>query len=292
MLLALVAAMATASCARLVGARAVSANASTSTTFHEIAVGEDKRGFLLHRPSVESLTRALPVFVILHGSSANANVVMDESGFNAVADSIGALVAYPNGTGGIPYVRLFWNFRDCCGAGHRPPDEGAMVNAIVDTLAHHFTLDRSRIAVVGFSDAATLAYEIACASSTVTAIGVISGEVPESNCRPSPAVATIVFHGTADANIRYGQTERRVADWASRDGCRASRRDTTRVFIHDQYAACDHPGVSVDLYSILGGQHAWPGGKPSWFLAPHPSREVNASRMIADFVMRHPRVVQ
>ncbi len=272
-------------CAAIVGATDVRTDAPVATTFHVLDAAGDRRGFLLHRPA--GARGAMPLLIALHGSSANANTVMEESGLNEIADSLGALVAYPNGTGGIPYVRLFWNFEDCCGAGHRRPDEAAMIRALIDTLGAHFTIDRTRVGVIGFSDAGTLAYELACLHTGISAIGVISGEVPRSDCRPDPAVSTVVFHGTADRNVHYGDTDARVADWATRQGCRRTRADTTAVFrrtIHDE---CND-GAVVTLYTIFGRGHAWPGGKRSWFLAPAPSRDVNASRIFSQLVVSHP----
>jgi len=284
------AALALAGCAKLVGARPLSADAPARTTFHELDAGGDRRGFLLHRPAAGHGARGgMPVLIALHGSSANANTVMEESGLNAIGDSVGALVAYPNGTGGIPYVRLFWNFKDCCGPGHRRPDEAAMVRALVDTLAAHFPVDRSRVGVIGFSDAATLAYELVCADAGVSAIGVIAGEVPA--CRPHPAVATLVFHGTADTNIPYGHTTQDVADWARREACRTTSADTARDVIITRHRQCADD-VVVTLYTIVGGRHAWPGGKPSWVFAPRPARDVDASRIFTRFVLDHPRTIQ
>jgi polyhydroxybutyrate depolymerase len=274
-----------AGCARILGATDVRAESAAQTTFHQLSAAGDRRGFLLHQPPAQH--ERLPLFIALHGSSANANTVMEESGLNAIADSLGALVAYPNGTGGIPYFRLFWNFDDCCGAGHRRPDEAAMIRALIDTLGRYFTLDRSRVGLIGFSDAGTLAYELACQHTGVTAIGVISGEVPRDECRPDPAVSTVVFHGTSDRNVRYGDTDARVADWARREGCGVSRSDTTDAFRRTTYDRCND-GAIVSLYTIIGGRHAWPGGKRSWFLAPAPSRAVNASRIFSDLVVSHP----
>jgi polyhydroxybutyrate depolymerase len=279
-----------AGCARLLGARPVSATAPMLTTFHDIPVGDERRGFLLHRPE-HAPHGALPVFIVLHGSSANANTGMEESGMNAIADSLGALVIYPNGTGGIPYFRLFWNYLDCCGAAHREPNEAAMVRAIVDTLAQHFALDRTRIGLIGFSDAGTLAYQLACDEpELLTTIGVISGEAPPPNCHPNPPVSTVVFHGTADGNIHYGNTADYVADWARRQACSQTHIDTVRTAAISDYQSCGGGGgTEVKLYSIIGGKHAWPGGKRSWFLAPEPSRDVDASRIFAAFVIDHPR---
>lgn len=282
----LAAASALASCAPLLGATRIGSPAPDGTSFHQIAVGADMRTFLMHR--APRLASPAPIFILLHGTSANANTMMAESGMNRIADSLGAIAIYPNGTGGIPYIRLFWNVAGCCSDASRP-NEAAMIRTIVDTLAGHYAVDRARIGVAGFSDAGTLAYLLACdESNVITAIGVVSGELPEHPCTPHPAISTLVFHGTADRNVHYGATREHVAEWARRESCGRARADTSEAIIHDVYTGCADDAV-VELYTIRGGRHAWPGGRGSWIFAPRPSRAVDASRVFAAFVMSHPR---
>ena len=277
-------------CARLLGATAFPPTGDTRTTFHEIRVGSARRNFLLHRPPAP-YDRPLPLLVLLHGSSANANVMMEESGMNAIADSIGALVVYPNGTGEIPYFRLFWNEKGCCAreGGVRGVDEEGMLRAIVDSLSRVFPIDRTRVGLAGFSDPGSMAYPIACDQSDLwTTIGVIAGKLPANACRPKRGVSTVVFHGTADHNIRYGTTASDVADWARRQDCGAAVTVSLPAMSTTDYPGC-RDGAEVKLYTLIGGKHGWPGGRKSWFLAPNPSRAVDASRAFADFVISHPR---
>ncbi len=280
------------SCARVLGATDLASPGEVRTTFHEIRVGGGRRNFILHRPPAP-YTHLLPVFVLLHGSSANANVMMRESGMNAIADSIGAIVLYPNGTGEIPYFRLFWNELGCCGregAVHGVNEE-AMLSAIIDTVSKLYPVDRSRIALAGFSDPGSMAYLIACDQShTWSAIGVVGGRLPRTACVPARGVSTIVFHGTADSNIRYASTDSDVADWAQRLGCSSYRADPAPLLLITDYEGCKD-GAEVKLYSIVGGKHGWPGGKKSWPLAPQPPRSVDASRLFASFVLSHSRAV-
>lgn len=278
------------SCARVLGATDLSTQESARTSFHEIRVGAARRNFLLHLPPAP-YEHSLPLLVLLHGSSANANVMMRESGMNAIADSIGAIVVYPNGTGEIPYFRLFWNEFGCCG-NHgvvHGVDEERMLSEIVDTLSVLYPVDRSRIGLVGFSDPGSMAYLIACDQSEIwSAVGIVAGRLPRSTCIPVRGVSTIVFHGTADSNIRYATTPSDVASWAARLGCSARSADSVaRVLVAD-YSSC-RDGAEVRLYSIIGGKHGWPGGKKSWPLAPPPPRSVDASRLFAAFVLDHPR---
>jgi len=277
-------------CARILGGTGLSAPGQTLTTFHEISVGSARRNFLLHHPP-PPYTKPLVLLVLLHGSSANANVMMDESGMNAIADSIGAIVVYPNGTGEIPYLRLFWNEFGCCARaqGVRGVDEERMLAAIVDTLSRLYPIDRTRVGLAGFSDPGSMAYLIACDQSGLwTTIGVVAGKLPSSSCSPKRGISTIVFHGTADHNIRYGTTATDVASWARRQDCASVHADSTTALEVADYSGC-RDGAEVKLYSIVGGKHGWPGGKKSWFLAPSPPRAIDASRLFADFVVSHPR---
>lgn len=282
--------LALAACARILGATDLPPQGEARTTFHEVRVGSARRNFLLHRPPSTG-GRSLPLFILLHGSSANANVMMEESGMNSIADSIGAIVVYPNGTGEVPYFRLFWNESGCCSraAGARGADEEGMLRAIVDTLSRLYSVDRTRIGLAGFSDPGSMAYLIACDQSEMwTAIGVIAGKLPATACAPKRGVSTVVFHGTADHNIRYGTTAADVDSWARRQGCGGGAVDSTSAAIVARYSGC-RDGAEVRLYSLVGGKHGWPGGKKSWLLAPNPSRAVDASRVFADFVVSHPR---
>jgi polyhydroxybutyrate depolymerase len=254
-------------------------------------VGVARRGYLLHRPPETSTP--LPVFFVLHGTSANANVVLEESGMNDVGDSTHALVVYPNGSAGIPYIRLFWNTEHCCGVQARSgADESGLIRAIIDSLAAHFSIDRSRVGLIGFSDAGTLAYLLACDDSDVlSAVAVLSGELPATRCVPPVGVSTLVLHGTADRNMRYGDTPARVAEWAKRQRCGGVAVDTIPSVIRMRYADCaDH--AAVELYTIRDGRHAWPGGRRSTPVAPKPTAGVSASRIFADFVIAHARVAK
>lgn len=279
-----------ASCARVLGATDLPPKGDARTTFHEIRVGSARRNFLLHRPP-GPYDHPLPLLVLLHGSSANANVMMEESGMNSIGDSIGALVVYPNGTGEIPYFRLFWNELGCCArdGGVHGADEEGMLQAIVDSLSRIFPVDRARMGLAGFSDPGSMAYLIACDQSELwTTIGVIAGKRPANGCRPKRGVSTIVFHGTADRNIRYGTTAADVSEWAKLEDCGAGETTSAPTLVTASYSGC-RDGAEVKLFTLIGGKHGWPGGKKSWALAPAPSRAVDASRAFASFVIAHPR---
>ena len=91
------------------------------------------------------------------------------------------------------------------------------------------------------------------------------------SCKPARPVPLIHFHGTADkANPYEGGTSLAglfvsVSDqmqfWVQFNGCPAQPQTTeTGSIRHDLYTPCT-AGADVELYTIVDGLHAWPGGE-------------------------------
>ena len=74
-----------------------------------------------------------------------------------------------------------------------------------------------------------------------------------------------------------------AAVWAQRDGCDIQPRVSQAGLnlSRQQWTGCAS-GTEVDLYSIVGGKHGWPGG------SGEPSVDFDAARMIWDFFNSHP----
>lgn len=79
------------------------------------------RSFLLHVPPQAAAGRPLPLVVGLHGGGGSHATFAAKTGFSALADREGFLVAYPDGSGRL--------FRDCAPGGH--------VMALVATQGTH-----------------------------------------------------------------------------------------------------------------------------------------------------------
>ena len=111
----------------------------------------------------------------------------------------------------------------------------------------------------------------------------------------------IAFHGTADPMIPYnGGTSWIAGDtwpnvpawtkaWARRNQCGANpvgsvvAADVTRL----EYTGCA-ADAAVVLYTVQGGGHSWPGGKPlpEWFVGP-TSRSIDATSQMWAFFREH-----
>jgi polyhydroxybutyrate depolymerase len=64
-------------------------------------------------------------------------------------------------------------------------------------------------------------------------------------------------------------------------------RDGTRVRL-TAYAGC-RDGRAVELYTVQGGGHTWPGGPPVGRSVGRVSREIDATALIWGFFARHPK---
>ena len=278
------------------------------TSEREVRVGDDTRSYVLHLPASVRRNRigvavSYPLLLVLHGSGANGGTVEMQSGMDHLADSAHFIVAYPNGETALFGLRSDWNAGRCCGSPARGNvDDIAFFRATIDDIARHVPVDRRRVYVAGFSDGGRMAYRVACdAASMVAAIGVVAGSVVDDTCVPSRPVPLIVFHGTADGEVPYGDPPEANAPtplvaaaappsvrfWATTNKCQlaTARRESTHV-TRVQFAPC--AGADVVSYSIDGGGHAWPGGKKDGDDGAQPTMELDASLTMLRFFLRHP----
>jgi polyhydroxybutyrate depolymerase len=149
-----------------------------------------------------------------------------------------------------------------------------------------------------------MAFVLSCAlSDRIAAVGTVAAaqSLPWSWCTDHRPVPMIAFHGTADWIVPYNGGRSPVspdlypsvptwtANWARRNRCGASpvdsvvAADVTRV----EYTNCAE-GAAVVLYTVRGGGHAWPGGKPmpEWMVGP-TSRSIDATSQMWAFFREH-----
>jgi len=58
---------------------------------------------------------------------------------------------------------------------------------------------------------------------------------------------------------------------------------------HQSFSGC-RKGTAVELYTVIGGRHAWPGSDgPAWPGGDEPTQTISASALIWDFFSAHPK---
>jgi polyhydroxybutyrate depolymerase len=285
-----------------------SADWSAGTSSHATVVDGLTRTFLVRVPPHRRLSSAsLPLpwslVIVLHGSSGDAAAIEQQSGMDSLADATPFLVAYPNGTGGA--FNLYpsdWNAGSCCGGAYRDNiNDVGFIAALINDVSAHVPVDPRRIYVAGFSAGGRMAYHLACQlSSSVAAIGVVSGSLVDNGCTPSISVPLFAVHGTDDPEVPYDEDAPAPAGpvpdladslppsvqfWTVLNGCTTgtiapASADVTQT----TFTPCK--AADVDFYAIQGGTHGWPGG-PDDPGAQAPMNELKASVQMWKFFFKH-----
>jgi polyhydroxybutyrate depolymerase len=198
-----------------------------------------------------------------------------------------------------------WNVGGaCCGRpGQTSIDDVGFVVAVVDSIGEAMPVDAQRTFATGISNGGMLAYHLACSTSIFAAIGPVAAT--ELGACPDPEPLSVIHvHGTADTNIRYDGSQGAgvgkidgppvpdlIASWRAVDGC-GPPTATTADPVTVETATCPS-GRAVELVSVAGAGHQWPGAQPNprgdlLGLDP-PSNALDATKVIWDFFEAHPR---
>lgn len=261
-----------------------------------IVYSGQKRTYLLHVPRSYDRAKPTALVISMHGASMWPAQQMNLSRWNRLADEQGFVVVYPSGSG-MPKV---WNVDR--GAGLMR--DVRFISALIDTLEASYNIDPTRIYANGMSNGGGMAFVLSCTlSDRIAAVGLVSAaqSLPWTWCTDRRPVPMIAFHGTADRWVPYAGGRNRIgpemfpsvltwtANWAQRNRCGSNpvdsvvAADLTRL----EYTNCAGD-ARVVLYTIQGGGHAWPGGKPmpQWIVG-RTSDGVDATGQMWAFFREH-----
>ncbi len=272
-----------------------------------VQAGGRRRSYLLHLPPAYAGGRDLPLVVVLHGGGGRAQGMVEITNFSVKADNAGFVAAYPNGTGRFTKRFLTWNGGNCCAyAFKNNVDDVGFIGALIEKLEWELKIDSRRIFVTGFSNGAMMTYRLGCElSDKIAAIAPVAGAFNVEPCSPKQPLSVVIFHGTADQHVPYeGGTPKKRLDptprvdkpvsyavlfWAHHDGCsNEAEKEVRGSVVREVYDHCSRQ-ANVELYTIKGQRHAWPGGKKWAAWADAPSREISATDVMWDFFVDHPK---
>ena len=259
----------------------------------------ESRTYLLYVPSSYDRSKPPPLVISLHGAALWGAGQMEISQWNRVADREGFIVVYPSGVEG--HGPRIW--RADGGAGLTK--DVRFISDLIDTLEAAYNIDAARIYANGLSNGGGMSFVLSCMmSDRIAAVGMVGAAhlLPWGWCTDSRPVPAISFHGTADPAVPYNGGMSWVAperfpsipgwtaNWARRNRCESNPVDSA-VAAHvtrREYVGCANDAAVV-LYTIKGGGHTWPGGKPlpEWFVGS-TSDEVDATRLMWEFFRQHP----
>ena len=257
-----------------------------------------KREYLLYIPRSYDRSTPTPLVISMHGAGGWPVQQMEMSEWNRLAESQRFLVVYPSGAETVgPRV---WHVEK--GAGLMK--DVRFISELIDQLEAAYNIDRARIYANGFSNGGGMSFALSCTlSDRIAAVGMVGAAqtLPWTWCTDHRPVPMIAFHGTADPMAPYHGGASWVVsrplpsvptwagNWARKNRCGLKpvesvvAADVTRR----DYTNCADDAAVV-LYTIRGGGHSWPGGKPlpEWFVGP-TSRSIDATRQMWAFFRAH-----
>ena len=235
----------------------------------------------------------------MHAAGLWPAAQMEISRWNELADRQGFIVVYPSGAKSSG-PRIFHVDK-----GPARMRDVRFISELIDKLEATYNIDPRRIYANGLSNGGGMAFVLSCTmSDRIAAVGMVAAAqlLPFSWCTDARPVPMIAFHGTADRAVPYNGGTSWVApdsfpnvltwtrNWARRNRCAPNPSDVAVAedVTRRAYTDCAR-NADVVLYTIHGGGHTWPGGKPlpEWFVGT-TSRSIDATSRMWEFFREHP----
>jgi polyhydroxybutyrate depolymerase len=263
-----------------------------------VSSGQERK-YLLYVPESYNPSTPTPLVISFHGFAEWPAHQMELSGWNTLAEENGFIVVYPSGSG----FPKRWRISET-GTPTDPMIDVQFISDLIDQLKQEYNIDLSRVYANGLSNGGGMSFLLACElSEQIAAIGSVSGAYPFSleDCHPSRPVPIIAFHGTADQIVPYYGGPSSSFDlpfplipewieaWAEQNGCSLnsvklpSKGEVSGI----RYTPCEQ-NAEVNFYTIDGGGHSWPGGKPlpEWIVG-HTTQDIDATQVMWEFFRQY-----
>ena len=252
-------------------------------TLHTITInGMQPRTYYLRIPAQYSAATSVPLLLALHSRTTNAKTIVTDSQILSSAESLNFIVAGLNGA--VYEGASSWNAGNCCtNATTYEENDLLFASTVIDFVTSNYSIDKSRVWVMGHSNGGMMAYRLACdLSEKVTAIAVVTGALVDDSCTPTKPVSTLHLHGNLDPTIPFhggGKFEtpsifHSVQEMANKNSCTGSPKESSDA-IEERYIWTCASGVETQLVNYQENSHGWEDGYTGEilrFLFAHPRK--------------------
>jgi polyhydroxybutyrate depolymerase len=272
----------------------------TLTVKEEKLEGAKTRSYGLHVPALYDGKTAVPLVIMLHSTGMSSADFAQMTQFNAISDSNGFVVLYPDAFGEQP----MWNpgFFESSGA-----NDVAFISTLIDHMLQDFNINPKMVFVGGYFDGGMMAYKLAAAlPEKISAVGVVGASVGYQKAANEvitlePAVAPVsvlAIQGAMDESVPSEMTKSlnkgnagfmpgssALQYWLQYDGCdpNATIKKAKNENVIKRTYNCQN-GTAVRWISIWDGNHDWPG-----MTEKKANKAINASEAIWEFFITHAR---
>jgi polyhydroxybutyrate depolymerase len=255
-----------------------------TTGSRTVVVDGSNRSYLLHVPAGYDKDKPTPLVLNFHGFMSNPETQNAASGFAAMSDREGFILATPDGGIGWRFVQ---SARDA---------NTAFVRELVANLRADLCVDPKRIYAAGKSQGGFMSSWLGCnAPDQFAAIAPVSGIYePPAGCAPIPIIE---FHGSADSTVPFGGGHVLVLgkfpgavavmdEWARVNGCGGAPQ-IEQVTPHVRRATYPDCKAATVQYLTDAG-HTWPGSPVTEGDKTTPA-DLPASQLIWEFFKANPK---
>jgi len=292
--------------------RSYSSSVTTGDFQGSLEYGGLQRTYLIHIPSSYNGTKAVPLVLVFHGGGGTGAGMATISGMSNTSDVYGFIVIYPDG-----YMKGWNDGRGITAASLANVDDVGFISQLIDTISSQYKIDPSRIYATGLSNGGFFTGRLACQlANKIAAFAIVAATMApnmSATCNPGRPISVLMIQGDADPLVPINgglvrgpfggprgyvlSLNDTVKRWLQIDGCTSqptvfnipdTAGDGTSI-TQSTYTSCQND-VSVVVYVVHGGGHAWPGGQqylPQSVIG-QTSRNMNASQVIWMFFDANP----
>ncbi|SIT40845.1 Esterase, PHB depolymerase family [Paraburkholderia ribeironis] len=290
-------------------ARTFDADTSGAFGTHTFSNSTGQRQYKLYVPAIYN-NEPLPLIVMLHGCTQNADDFAAGTRMNQMAERHGFIVVYPNQSRAAN--------RSVCWNWFKPADqqrdhgEPSLIAGITREVMTRYRIDAARVYVAGLSAGGAMAdimlttwpdlyaagcvhsgLAYGCAKDLPSAFAAMKrGKPHRSHSLAAPRRPLIVFHGDADTTVHPSNAAALVAPFDT--GVTTVSESSASAFAatSGHGATVQHltaaNGVEAEYWSIHGAGHAWAGGSPRGSYTDPAGPDATAAML--RFFLAHPRL--
>lgn len=248
----------------------------------------------------------MPLIVMLHGCTQDADDFAAGTQMNALADEHGFIVVYPVQPQAANASKC-WNwFKPADQA--RDGGEPSLIAGITREVMASHSVDPGRVYVAGLSAGGAMAAILAetypdlyaaagvhsglpagCAHDLPSALAAMrGGKRPAHAATRPPRCPLIVIHGDADTTVHYANADAILRGFSvntSASAAPASEMVSTRKYTVRKLVSRD--GTRAECWTIHGAPHAWSGGSSRGSFTDPAGPDASAAML--RFFLAHPR---
>jgi polyhydroxybutyrate depolymerase len=230
------------------------ARVAPSTRVLTVEVEGTPRQVVVHLPARTAGAAPQTMVIALHGAGGDGRFMEQYSGFDAISDRDGFVVAYPSAHAATQQWQLHPD-------PDRSQDDIEFIRSFIDVAITTLCVDPARVDAVGVSNGGAMVARMGCQlSDQLAAIATVAGSykvIPW--CRPVRPLTVLEIHGTADPVVPYRTVAGWLAQWRIHDRCAGDAARSHIAWDADRIQWSCAAGTVVSHVRMYGLGHAWPG---------------------------------